>query len=431
MTPSDPGATTACEAALVRRYAAVRAATVALAAPLSPEDCALQSMPDASPVRWHLAHTTWFFETFVLREWRPERPPFDPSHEYLFNSYYNGIGAQFPRPRRGMISRPGLEEVLRYREQVDADLAELLEGGALEGPRGEELAARVELGLQHEQQHQELVLTDLKHAFSENPLHPVYRPLERGAAGPAPAPTSFEPFEGGEAWIGAREGSGFHFDNEGPRHRVHLEAFELARRPVTCGEYLAFVEDDGYRRPELWLSDGWDAAREHGWQAPLYWSHQDDRWWQYTLGGLRPVDPAEPVTHVSYYEADAFARWADARLPGEAEWEHAASERPVEGHFARPGGEHPFPLHGEAHGLERLFGDVWEWTASDYAPYPRYRPAEGAIGEYNGKFMCNQRVLRGGSCATPEGHARATYRNFFYPHMRWQFSGIRLARWLR
>ncbi len=430
MTLSDPGAPTALKEALAQRYSAVLAATLELAEPLSPEDCMLQSMPDASPVRWHLAHTTWFFETFVLREWAPERPPFDESYEYLFNSYYNGIGAQFPRPRRGLISRPGLEEVREYRRRVDADLLALLEAGALDGARGAALAARIELGLQHEQQHQELVLTDLKHAFAENPLHPVYRaPLGR-SAGPAPGPTGFEPFEAGEAWIGAVEGSEFRFDNEGPRHRVHLEAFELARRPVSCGEYLAFVEDDGYRRPELWLSDGWDAVRERGWEAPLYWSRRGDDWWQYTLGGLRAVDLAEPVAHVSYYEADAFARWAGARLPLEAEWEHAARGHAVTGHFARPGGEHPAPLSGEARGLERLFGDVWEWTASDYAPYPRYRPAEGAIGEYNGKFMCNQRVLRGGSCATPEGHVRATYRNFFYPHMRWQFSGIRLARWL-
>lgn len=430
MLTTGTSAHEANRASLLARYELVRAATLELAEPLSPEDCMLQSMADASPVRWHLAHTTWFFETFLLREWQPERPPFQAAYEALFNSYYNGIGTPFPRPERGLISRPGLEEVLEYRRHVDQAIGELLGSGALEEPRGGELAARLELGLQHEQQHQELILMDLKHAFSRNPLRPVYRPLARDEALAPARPSGFQPFEGGEVWIGAEAGSDFHFDNEGPRHRVHLDPFELGRHPVTSGEYRAFMEDGGYERPELWLSDGWDAVRSSDWRAPLYWHEGSTGWEQYTLGGLRPVDPSEPVTHVSYYEADAFARWSGARLPLEAEWEHAASGHEVQGNFARPGGEHPAPLAGEARGLERLFGDVWEWTSSDYAPYPRYRPAEGTIGEYNGKFMCNQRVLRGGSCATPRGHARATYRNFFYPHMRWQFSGIRLARWL-
>ncbi len=412
--------------ALSQRYSSIRQDSVELAEPISPEDGVIQSMPDVSPTRWHLAHTTWFFETFVLKEWLPGYVPYDEAFETLFNSYYNGVGTPFPRERRGQISRPGHEDVLAYRRVIDARVAALVER-ELDGSRGALLAERIELGLQHEQQHQELILMDIKHVLSRNPLHPVYRELDSAAGSATPGPARFEPFAEGLRWIGG-EGPGFRYDNEGPRHRVFVHEFELADRTATNGEFQAFIEDGGYSRPELWLADGWSAIGERGWSAPLYWTREDGRWWQFTLGGRRPIDPAEPVCHVSYYEADAFARWSDARLPTEAEWEAAAEGVSLEGRFARPGGHHPRPHGPSGSGMQRLFGDVWEWTASDYAPYPGFRAPEGAIGEYNGKFMCNQRVLRGGSCVTREGHVRRTYRNFFYPHMRWQFGGIRLAR---
>ncbi len=401
-------------------YAAVRAASEALASPLSPEDTTPQSMEDASPTKWHLAHTTWFFETFVL-EPRPGHRPFDPSFRVLFNSYYNTVGEQHPRPRRGLITRPSLAEVRAYRASVDERMAAVLAGA----PTPEELAV-IELGLHHEQQHQELMLTDLKHLFSSNPLKPVYHDAERPRI--RAAKSGWLAWGGGERWIG-HDGEGFAFDNEGPRHRLWLEGFELASRPVTNAEYLAFMADGGYDRPELWLSDGWATVQSEEWNAPLYWEDRDGEWWTLTLGGAEPLRPDDPVTHVSLYEADAYATWACARLPSEAEWECAAWRLPVEGNFVESGALHPSPSeHASDEHPVQMYGDVWEWTRSAYAPYPRYQPPEGAIGEYNGKFMSNQLVLRGGSCATPRSHVRETYRNFFYPHQRWQFTGIRLAR---
>ena len=405
------------------RYAAVRAVTEQLAAPLTPEDCALQSMPDASPVKWHLAHTTWFFETFVLMPHLRHYAPFDPQFRVLFNSYYNAVGDKHPRPERGLISRPDLARVRAYRAQVDAAMHDLLAH-----PLPTDLAALIELGVNHEQQHQELILTDLKHLFAHNPLKPAYLPRWPLKA-VRPQPLTWLPCEGGLDTFG-HAGHGFAFDNEGPAHRAFVAPFELASRPVTHGEFAAFVEDGGYRRPELWLSLGWDAVVARGWSAPLYWSHRDDRHATFTLHGMAEIDPHTPVTHVSYFEADAYARWAGARLPTEYEWELAARDVPIAGNFIQTGALHPLPQDAASPpGVPaQLYGDVWEWTVSAYSPYPGYRPAEGAIGEYNGKFMCGQYILRGGSCATPVGHIRPTYRNFFPPDARWQFSGIRLAR---
>ncbi len=400
---------------MLERYRAVRRQTEALCAPLEEEDYGVQTMPEVSPPKWHLAHTTWFFETFLLEPFLPGYLPFHPAFGDLFNSYYEGVGTPFPRPRRGWLSRPTVEEVYRYRAHVDEAMVGLVE----QGPPG-----LIELGLNHEQQHQELILTDILHNFAQNPLYPAYRALPWEGL-PPPPPLVWVERAGGMASIG-HGGEGFAFDNEGPRHRVLLEDHLLASRLITCGEYLAFMEDGGYRRPEFWLSDGWQSVREGGWEAPLYWERREGRWWHMTLGGLRPVDENAPVSHVSYYEADAYARWAGARLPTEAEWEAAAQALPVEGNFQEAGTLRPLPPTGE--GLTQLYGDLWEWTSSPYTPYPGYRPPEGAVGEYNGKFMCNQMVLRGGSFATPAAHIRPSYRNFFYPHDRWQFSGIRLAR---
>jgi len=414
---------------LATRYADVRFTTEALAEPLSPEDCTAQSMPDASPVKWHLAHTSWFFETFVLEPAIEGYEPFHPDFRVLFNSYYNGVGEQHPRPERGLVTRPGLAEVRAYRRHVDARLAPRLEAGLPPA-----VAEVVEIGLHHEQQHQELLLTDLLHLFSRNPLAPAYR-----GAGPRPdakpTPLRWHAHPGGLVEIG-HAGSGFAFDNEGPRHTVHLVPFELGSRLVTNGEYRAFMDDGGYRRPELWLSDGWAKLGAEGWRAPLYWREQGGRWRRQGLEGLRDVHPDEPVCHVSHYEADAYARWAGARLPTEAEWEAFAAEVPVAGNFVESGVLAPVgapeqavgaPIQPEATPVQ-LFGDCWEWTASPYVAYPGYAPASGALGEYNGKFMSNQMVLRGGSCATPASHLRPSYRNFFPPEARWQWSGIRLAR---
>jgi ergothioneine biosynthesis protein EgtB len=407
-------------AALLERYRAVRRATVALAAPLSAEDAQLQSMPDASPAKWHLAHTTWFFETFVLARAEPPVPPHDRAFGYLFNSYYEAAGPRQPRPERGLLSRPPLEEVLRWRAIVDERM-----GGFLSGSAADALLEVVALGIAHEEQHQELLLTDVKHAFSVQPLRPAYLPRAPAPAGPAPR-LAWIGREGGVREIG-EAGAGFAFDNERPRHPVLLQPHALASRPVTCGEWMEFVAAGGYRRPDHWLSDGWAAVQRSGWGAPLYWAEEGGRWWHFTLGGMRPVDEAEPVAHVSFYEADAFARWAGARLPTEAEWEAAAEGARQDGTFQEAGRLHPAAARA-GDGLVQLLGDVWEWTQSAYAPYPGFRPLAGALGEYNGKFMVNQLVLRGGSCATPRGHVRASYRNFFPPEARWQFSGLRLAR---
>jgi ergothioneine biosynthesis protein EgtB len=407
----------------VERYRAVRRATEELADGLSAEDCAVQSMDDASPVKWHLAHTTWFFETFWLARWESPHRPFRPEFRELFNSYYQAVSEPFARPRRGVLSRPSLSEVLAWRAHVDARVLALL---ARPSAADAECAALFELGLEHEQQHQELILTDVKHALASNPLRPIFREREMASGGEAPAPC-FLPLAEGVREIG-HAGPGFAFDNELPRHRVYLASCELASRLVTNGEFRAFVRDGGYRRPELWLADGWAAVERHGWRAPLYWEDAEGDVREYTLTGLRALREAEPVCHVSFYEAEAFARWAGARLPTEAEWECAAAAEPCEGNFVESGRLHPAPAPAGRPGFVQLYGDVWEWTRSAYAPYPGYRAPAGALGEYNGKFMCNQLVLRGGSCATPRAHVRASYRNFFPPDARWQFSGIRLAR---
>ena len=413
-------------AGLAKSYRAVRLATERLAQPLSAEDAMVQSMPDVSPTKWHLAHTTWFFETFVLAA-AAEYAPFDASYAYLYNSYYETVGPRHCRPRRGLLSRPTLEEVRAYRRHVDERMTELL---SRQEPL-ERLAEIVEIGLQHEQQHQELILTDIKHVFSSSPLEPPYsaRPLAaegRARSGSGITARSWQRFDEGLYEVG-HDGTGFCFDNETPRHKVYLAAYECSSHLVTAGEYLEFIEDGGYRRATLWLSDGWARVTGEAWQAPLYWRKDDDVWTSFTLHGRRAVERDEPVCHVSYYEADAYARWAGARLPTEFEWEVTARDVPSTGNFVESGVLHPVPA-GPDVTSRQLFGDVWEWTLSPYAPYPGYRPSAGALGEYNGKFMCNQMVLRGGSCLTPAAHIRATYRNFFPPDARWQMSGIRLAR---
>lgn len=451
---------------LAAQYIAVRTTTSNLCAPLSSEDQMVQSMPDASPAKWHQAHTTWFFETFVLQAYAREYLPLDERYRFFFNSYYKQLGGHPVRAQRGLWSRPSLEEIVRYRAHVDEAMLRLLEG-----PISPEVAQLVTLGCNHEQQHQELIVTDIKHALWTNPLHPAYREVavpealsrklaaggkltSREVATLAPSPASdgsttakqnsratfplrWIAYEGGLHSIG-HEGDSFSFDNETPRHRVFLQPFRLASRLVTNAEYLEFMNDRGYSRPELWLSDGWDTINAQGWQTPLYWQQRDGDWSVYTLNGERAVNPAEPVCHISYYEADAYARWAGARLATEFEWETAAGDVEIETsvldddwrtNLLQTGWLHPAAVHPLSDNSRpaQLFGDVWEWTASQYLPYPRFSPAAGVVGEYNGKFMCNQFVLRGGSCATPPDHIRCTYRNFFPPHARWQFSGIRLA----
>jgi ergothioneine biosynthesis protein EgtB len=399
---------------LLRRYRAVRARTQALAAPLSAEDCALQSMPDASPVKWHLAHTTWFFETFVVAPTLAGYAAFDPAYRVLFNSYYQAVGAQHPRPERGLLSRPSLDDVLAYRAHVDEAIAACFEHGI-----DASLDARIELGINHEEQHQELILTDVLHLLSRNPLQPSYEAREQPAC--ERSELRWIRYRSGVANIG-HLGNAFAFDNESPRHRVWVEAFELASRPVTNGEYAAFIADGGYRRPELWLAIGWDLVQSEGWQAPLYWRRSGDDWQAFTLEGLRALDGHASVEHLSYFEADAYAHWAGARLPTEFEWEAVAARG------REAAAIDAWSPAARAGGSSLRHGDVWEWTSSAYAPYPGYRAAPGALGEYNGKFMCGQYVLRGGSHASPPGHVRITYRNFFPPHARWQFTGVRLAR---
>ena len=398
-----------------KTYERIRRATETLCAPLAIEDMVVQSLPEASPARWHLAHTTWFFETFVLAG----RPPFDPRYTFLFNSYYEAIGARVPQPERGIQSRPTVAEIREYRTQVDRAVM----GFLAEAPESEieKRTFVLELGLNHEEQHQELILTDLKHALGSNPLDPVYRARLANASRSEARPLRWLRHAGGVVEIG-HDGTGFAFDNEGARHRVHLEPFEIADRAVTCGEWKAFIADGGYERPELWLSDGWLVRERLSWSAPLYWRKDDTL---YTLGGRRELDAAEPVCHVSFYEADAYARWAGARLPTESEWEAMAAREAVDGNLLERDRLHPAPATDDG---SQFFGDVWEWTASPYVAYPGFRPFDGALGEYNGKFMSNRMVLRGGSCVTPRRHIRATYRNFFVPETRWQFSGLRLAR---
>lgn len=409
---------------IAAQFAGVRRQSLALCEPLTPEDMMVQSIAEASPAKWHLAHTTWFFETFILREFSPGYTPFHPDFLWLFNSYYNGVSAQPEKQLRATFSRPSLAEILDYRRHVESAMESLLAEGL-----PSEAETRLILGLHHEQQHQELLLTDAKHAFFTNPLQPAYRP--GSIASPVLAqPLQWHEFPGGIHEIG-HTGDGFCFDNELPRHKVYLEPFRLGSRPVTCAEYLEFMEDGGYHRSELWLSDGWTTVNTRHWNAPLYWSQNDvGEWMVFTLCGPVPLTDmlSTPVCHISLYESDAYARWRGMRLPTEFEWESAASAAPNTGNLVESGRLHP----GEAstqpsrHPLQ-LYGDVWEWTGSPYLGYPGFRPAPGAIGEYNGKFMSGQMVLRGGSCVTPASHIRATYRNFFHPATRWQFSGLRLA----
>jgi ergothioneine biosynthesis protein EgtB len=420
---------------LLARFHQIRDFTNALCAGLEPEDCVVQSIPDVSPTKWHLAHTTWFLETFILKKFSPGYRSEIPQYAYLFNSYYNAAGNMHRRDLRGLISRPTVREAKLYRASIDSHVDSLL------SQADEKLLDQIEpiliLGFHHEQQHQELLVTDIKHVFAQNPLFPVFREAKteaRSLTKPASqsSPLHFLDFEETIVAIG-HDGRGFSYDNEGPRHRALVPAFSLATRPVTNGEYMAFIEDNGYARPEFWLSLGWMTVNESGsggWQAPLYWTKHEGTWWNFTLSGFRPVDESEPVTHVSYFEADAYSNWAGARLPTEFEWERAALDCPIEGNFVDNENFHPHALSnsGNNKDLHQMFGDVWEWTRSAYSPYPGYRAAPGALGEYNGKFMCNQYVLRGGSCATSRSHIRRTYRNFFQPEKRWQFTGIRLAR---
>ena len=410
---------------LLARYRNVRGLSMALAAPLAPEDQVVQSMPDASPTKWHLAHVTWFFETFLLKPYRAGYVPVDPAYASLFNSYYEALAPYFHRPDRGMLSRPTVGQVLAYRAEIDRRMEGFIASASANA--WQEAAPLVLLGLHHEQQHQELLLTDIKHVLSRNPLRPAYRDdLPRPPAGETP-PMEWRAFDGGVREIGHR-GGGFAYDNEGPRHKVYLNPFRIASRPISGGEFLAFIEDEGYRRPEFWLSNGWATVKDRGWTAPLYWCrHPDGRWTEFTLGGERPLDRNAPASHLSFYEADAYARWAGKRLPTEAEWEIAADGVAVDGNLLAEGLLQPAVAGANDDGLAQMYGDVWEWTASPYAPYPGYRPAAGAIGEYNGKFMCEQMVLRGGSCLTPPGHIRQTYRNFFPCPAQWQVTGVRLA----
>ncbi len=406
---------------LVRRFVEMRRQTEALAAPLLPEDQVVQSMPDASPTKWHLSHVTWFWEAFILGP-IAKVEPFDPAYGYLFNSYYESVGPRHARPQRGLLTRPSRQEVQAYRDHVTGAL-ERFAATAGEGPWAE-AAPLIELGIHHEQQHQELILMDIKHAFSMNPLKPAYQPSAPSLRAAA-SPMGWVDFPGGLVEIG-HDGAGFAFDNEGPRHKVWLEPYRLADRLVTSGEYLEFIEAGGYRRPEFWLSDGWAAVQAQGWTAPLYWRESDAGWRIFTLAGERAVDPAEPVVHLSLYEADAYAKWAGLRLPTEPEWEAAAAGLPLEGNLAGSGLYHPRAA-GSGAGLRQMIGDVWEWTASAYSPYPGFRPPAGPVGEYNGKFMSSQMVLRGGCAATPEHHIRISYRNFFPASARWCFGGVRLA----
>jgi ergothioneine biosynthesis protein EgtB len=402
---------------VLARFMRVRRQTLALTNGLAPEDLQVQSMPDASPSKWHLAHTTWFFEQFVLGNDPSYQSP-NPAWYYLFNSYYESVGPMHARPQRGLLSRPTVDEIRDYRARIDEAVGELIAHGI-----DDELASRIELGLHHEQQHQELLLTDLKHAFWCNPLHPAYRDVVMGVSASPSTPMRFVAGREGAVDIGY-QGNHFAYDNETPRHRTWLSPHTIANRPVTNSEYLAFVRDGGYREAGLWLSDGWATVQREGWQRPLYW--QDDLSSEFTLMGIRELEPNVPVCHLSYFEADAFARWAGARLPTEAEWEDAAAGLKATGNFLESHRFHPgVALHGD--GLQQMYGDVWEWTASPYVSYPGFKTLPGALGEYNGKFMNGQWVLRGGSCATPNDHIRVSYRNFFPPHARWQFAGIRLG----
>lgn len=417
---------------LIQFYQDVRQTTESLCSGLSAEDMTVQSMPDCSPTKWHLAHTTWFFENFILRAHLPHYPVFNSRYHYLFNSYYESEGERHARPNRGLLTRPSLQEILDYRRHVDDYMARLFDSATFDRSKFNLLVT----GLHHEMQHQELLLTDLLHLLSCNPLLPIVR--ETTAFSVSEKPSSREEFfscDGGLVTVGATpleaQWDQFHYDNEAPQHKVWLEPYKMQSRPVTNQDWLSFMNDGGYKNPLLWLADGWTCCQKNNWTAPGYWQHTDTGWQQYGLRGLLPLDPHAPVCHISYYEADAFARWAGARLPSEFEWELASHQAPVtentEANFLESALWHPRAGKSSANGPSQLFGDVWEWTASPYSPYPGYKPKQGALGEYNGKFMANQWVLRGGSCVTPRKQIRHTYRNFFYPHQRWQFTGARLA----
>ncbi|MCF8260704.1 MAG: ergothioneine biosynthesis protein EgtB [Melioribacteraceae bacterium] len=411
-------------AKLIQDFQRVRNFSLKIVEPLETEDFVIQPMPDASPTRWHLAHTSWFFEAFLLKEVFPNYKSIDDKYSYLFNSYYVQIGERFYRPNRGLLSRPTVKEILAYRKFVDEQVLDFLTDA--DEPTLQKWLVVMNIGLNHEQQHQELILTDIKNVFSNNPLFPVYNKLELKENSNLP-PINWIEVEGGVREIGYN-GSDFFYDNEKPVHKVYLNDFQIASRLITNGEYIEFIEDNGYSRPELWLSNGMADVESKNWKAPLYWEKIGDEWWNYTLQGFRKVEPSEPVTHVSFYEADAFSHWAGSRLATEFEWEAASSRSQLTGNFVENGNFHPSPVLNSADGIQQLYGDVWEWTRSDYAPYPGYKIPPGAIGEYNGKFMSGQIVLRGGSCATSKTHIRNTYRNFFHHNARWQFSGIRLAK---
>jgi len=411
---------------LIAQYERVRAQTLSLSESLSAEDMMLQSMPDASPAKWHLAHTTWFFETFLLQPYLVGYRAYDEAYQYLFNSYYETVGERHPRPQRGLLSRPPLNEVLDYRAYVDNAMKQLLSVSGVDT----DIEAAVTIGLHHEMQHQELLQTDIKHALSLNPYalkldaHEADSPAGSGHD----KNPEFIPFKGGLSFIGTDAESSFAYDCEQPRHQVFVPEFSLCERLVTNAEWLEFIEDDGYKRPKLWLSDGWATAQQEGWQAPLYWHRQDNQWLTLTARKREPLDLNAPVCHISYYEADAFARWKSCRLPTEFEWEHAAQSVELSGHFLESGNSLPQPSAKSTKGLKQMFGDAWEWTQSPFIPYPGFTTPDGALAEYNGKFMANQWVLRGGSCATAEQQMRLTYRNFFYAHQRWQFTSLRLAK---
>ena len=413
---------------LEEQFRLVRGASEAICAPLEPEDFCIQSMPDVSPTKWHLAHTSWFFETFVLKCVLPDYESPHSEYEFLFNSYYNSVGEQHTRAERGILSRPTVRDVMAYRAYVDDSMESIFADMKTADDVSDDLLDVIETGIHHEQQHQELMLMDVKHVFACNPLRPAYRELPPAPVVDVP-PIEWIPFAG-ELQVIGHDVDGFAYDNEAPLHRVYVEPFQIADRLITCGEYLAFIEDRGYQRPELWLSDGWQIVTSRGWKAPLYWQREAGRWRIMTLGGMRDLNPSEPVCHVSYYEADAYARWAGCWLPRESAWETVARDLPVEGNFVERDRLHPVPLTAgtDSPRPAQMFGDVWEWTCSPYNSYPGYRATAGALGEYNGKFMCNQMVLRGGCCATPASHIRPTYRNFFPPDARWPFTGIRLTR---
>ncbi len=411
---------------LTGRYDEVRNVTMKLIEPLEKEDFIIQSDADVSPPKWHIAHTTWFFERMILKEFKSGYEEFNARFDFLFNSYYNSIGPYQPRHERGVLSRPTVEEIIAYRQYVDSQMKDLL-AETHTPEQAHQLGKLVEMGLQHEQQHQELILMDVKYNFFVNPLFPAYKETQAQQA-IEPKEAAFVEFAGGLVEIG-HQGEGFAFDNESPRHKVWLEPFQLASEPVTNGEFLEFIEAGGYEQPEHWLSDGWGVVKKNNWKAPLYWLKNEQQQWEiFTLGGVKNLDLAEPVSHVSFYEADAFSRWKGKRLPTEAEWEHAAQNLPIQGNMMEQEAYHPSTAQNESTApLSKMFGDVWEWTSSAYSSYPGSKPLEGALGEYNAKFMSNQMILRGGSCATPASHIRETYRNFFPPDKRWQFGGFRLA----